>query len=280
MAEQVRRRLKGEGAIEVKAPGTPLDTAKKVRRVRKVVPPRGDLPLPAPQPVEEPAPVVEPPKPESPPEIPEEFKCAKCGCTLKAHTAECPICGERYIDIPKEALEELERAEKDSSTALDEIIDTDEQGAPCVIFDATEGVVDFIQKDARAFEVALICSECGTALEFATDKCPICGTELETADAGLAGLASEMSFEEYASEEIDCPQCGEKVKLAKGKCPVCKTLVMRSDPHGVLRRLDPVIHGDNVIFLHLDVESGELNYLQRAVRKEGFEKLTIRLEAA
>ncbi|OGS43653.1 MAG: hypothetical protein A3K76_04325 [Euryarchaeota archaeon RBG_13_57_23] len=279
MAEQVKRRLKGKGESEKIASAAPLEAAKKIRRVRKVVPPQGGVPIPPQEPQKEAPPVAESPKPEAPAEDLDEFMCMKCGCTLKAHTTECPICGERYIDLPKDALDELEKAEKDSSTTLDEVVDKDEQNAPCIMFDAAEGVVDFIEKDARAFEVALICSECGTALEFATDTCPICGTAMENPDAGLAGLASELSFEEYASEEIDCPQCGEKVKLAKGKCPVCKTVVMRSDPHGILRKLDPVIHGDNVIFLHLDVKSGELNYLQRAVKKEGFEKMTIRLEA-
>jgi len=182
------------------------------------------------------------------------------------------------VELPKDAVNEPEKVKDGLSGVSDDLIGRDFGEKSCAVFDADEGVLDFLEKGPKAYEVALICSECGTALEFATDVCPLCGTEMESADAGLVGLVSEMTFDEYASDEIDCPQCGERVKLVKGKCPECKATVMRSDPHGVLRRIDPVIHGDNIVFLHLDVATGELSYLQRSVNRERFEKLTVRLE--
>ena len=279
MAERVTRKLKAEDEVENDAPAAPLSETKKVRRVRKVVPPQCIVSQPVPEQPTEAPPVVEAPEPAIPTDEPQEFKCMKCGCTLEAHTEECPICGERYVDLPKDLLAEHEKAEKNNSESLGELASDVEGDAPCVLSDADEGVIAFLEKDPKAFEVALICSECGTALEFAIDKCPLCGSDMENPDAGLVGLVSEMTFDGDASEEIDCPQCGARVRLAKGKCPECKESIMRSDPNGKSRRLDPVIHGDNVVFLHLDVEAGELSYLQRAIKKEGFEKQTIRLEA-
>lgn len=208
----------------------------------------------------------------------DKFSCVKCGIELEAHTNECPICGEKYLDLPKDALDQLEKAEAEEDSASLAVGEESEDKPQCVVFDAEEGVIDFIQKDSKAFEVALICSECGTALEFATDSCPICGADMDTPDAGLVGLVSEMTFEGDASEEMVCPNCGEEVTLEKGKCPQCGESIIRADPGGKTKKLNPVVRGENVVFLHLDVEAGELSYLQRGLKKEGFEKMTVRLE--
>jgi len=280
MADPVQRKLRAREDADASVPAVALPESRKVRRVRKVTAPVGAAPTADAEPPSELPQVPLAPEPKADFEAPESFRCMMCGCILEAHTVECPICGERYLDLPRDALEALEKAEKDDSQVLDSLSGEGGCEAPCVLFDAEEGVIDFLEKDSKAFEVALICSECGTALEFATDKCPICGSDMDNPDAGLVGLVAEMTFDGDASEELDCPQCGERVMLEKGKCPECKVSIMRPDPKGRPQRLDPVIHGDNVIFLHLDVESGELNYLQRAMKKEGFEKMTIRLEGA
>ncbi len=280
MGENVVRKLKtGEDDRTIPSAEAP-QMVKKTRRVRKIVPPQVRLESTLPEQPAQVVPVAETLAAAAPPEEPEDFPCLKCGIMLEAHTCQCPICGERYLDLPKEALDELEKAEADEPETLDGASDQDTGAPPCVLFDADEGVIDFLEKDSKAFEVALICSECGTALEFATDRCPLCGASMDSPDAGLVGLVSEMTFDGDASEEMVCPQCGEQVRLAKGKCPECKALIVRSDQNGRSARLDPIVHGDNVVFLHLDVMTGELSYLQRAVKKEGFEKMTLRLEAA
>lgn len=276
----MKRRLKAGEDGDTITSATPPQMIRTTRRVRKVVPPQVKVELPFSERPSEVAPVVEKPAAAPPPEEPEGFACLKCGIMLEAHACECPICGERYLDLPKAALDELEKAEASEQEALDGVSGTDAGSPPCVLFDADEGVIDFLEKDSKAFEVALICSECGTALEFAADACPLCGASMDTPDAGLVGLVSEMTFDGDASEDMVCPQCGEQVRLVKGKCPECKALIVRSDQNGRSQRLDPIVRGENVVFLHLDVMTGELSYLQRAVKKEGFEKMTLRLEAA
>jgi hypothetical protein len=39
-----------------------------------------------------------------------------------------------------------------------------------------------------------------------------------------------------------------------------------------------VVHGENVVFIHLDVESGELDCLLRTPHRLGLEHLTVKLE--
>jgi hypothetical protein len=85
-----------------------------------------------------------------------------------------------------------------------------------------------------------------------------------------------MEFgENDLEEELDCPHCGEHVSLAQGACPACHEKVEGADSAG---KIEPVVHGDNVVFMHLDVETGELNYLQRLAKRLGFEQMTVHLD--
>ena len=144
---------------------------------------------------------------------------------------------------------------------------------------ATEqGVISFTEGDEICIDFAMECENCGTFIEFLTDRCPICGRKFDVAETGLVSLFSDMDFETDRAAEIDCPVCGVRVRPSRGKCPECKEPIGftgRDDP-GV--KVDPIVHDDNVVFVHFDVESGEVNCLQRVENSSGLEHLSVHVE--
>jgi len=215
---------------------------------------------------------------EAPKAEPGSFNCLECGAPLSLGADRCPKCNSRYVEISDEALKELESAEMDIGDESEDGEVVEKDGAPCIHFDLETGTVSYLEDDDRAPDFMLECSHCGTEIEFDTDRCPICGTALESSDVGLVSLFTDMKFDEVKEDEMDCPLCGEHVTLTKGKCPACSEIVQGWDPMDPSAKVDPVIHNDNVVFMHLDVETGELNYLQRMAKKLGFEQLTMQLD--
>jgi uncharacterized protein with PIN domain len=209
---------------------------------------------------------------------PGSFNCLQCGSPISLGADRCPRCNSKYLEISDEALKELESAELDLEDESGEGEVVDKEGAPCIHFDAETGTVSYLEDDDRAPDFVLECSHCGTEVQFDTDRCPICGTLLESSDRGLVSLFSDMKFDELKEDEMDCPLCGEHVTLTNGKCPACSEIIQGWDLKDPSARVDPVIHNDNVVFMHLDVETGELNYLQRLAKKLGFEQLTVQLD--
>lgn len=215
-----------------------------------------------------------------PPAVHEDtFPCIQCGADVPKSADACPKCHAHYIkDLTEEELALDEAGSDDIQLTEDAEEFLNKEGVPCIHFDAETGTISYLEADDRDPDFMLECSHCGTAVQFDTDKCPICGTKLDVVDSGIVGLFSDMKFEDENSKDIDCPHCGEHVTLMNGKCPDCGEAVRGWDPAEVVEKLDPVIHTDNVVFLHLDVESGELNYLQRLARKLGFEQMTVHLD--
>jgi len=123
-----------------------------------------------------------------------------------------------------------------------------------------------------------VCHNCDTEIELNADVCPICGAPLNAHDNGLVRLFSDMKFEDDCSGEIDCPFCGEKVILQDGSCPSCLELVHAEDGIEPSERVEPVVHGENVVFVHLDVERGELDCLLRSAHRLALEHMTVKLE--
>ena len=215
---------------------------------------------------------------EAPKAEPGSFNCHQCGAPLSLGAARCPKCNSRYVEISDEALKELESAEMDIGDEAEDGDVVEKEGAPCIHFNLETGTVSYLEDDGRDPDFMLECSHCGTEIQFDTDRCPICGTALGLSDTGLVSLFTDMKFDEVKDDEMDCPLCGEHVTLTKGKCPACSEIVQGWDPRDPSAKVDPVIHNDNVVFMHLDVETGELNYLQRMAKKLGFEQLTVQLD--
>lgn len=207
------------------------------------------------------------------------FRCAECGTMVPMTAERCPGCHVRYIkDVSDEDLKALEAAEASGWDDEEPEMALNPDSTPVVHFDAESGVMNYLTDTGGDPDFMLECGNCGTAIEFNTDRCPICGSRLEQADIGIASLFRDMDFEWDRPDELRCPSCGEHVKLVDGRCPSCNELISE-DHASASDKVDPIIHNENVVFVHLDVESGEVNFLQRLAKKLGFEHLTVQLES-
>ena len=218
---------------------------------------------------------IAPSLPTPPHGTPETFTCIQCGAEVPLEAERCPICQSLYIkDVSDEALDEVAAAEDAFDEDANALMAT--EAIPCIHFDADTGTISYLEKDDSDPDFMLECSHCGTAVLFDTDNCPICGTKLDVTDTGIVSLFADMEFgENDLEEELDCPFCGDHVSLVQGACPACHEKVEGADSAG---KIEPVVHGDNVVFMHLDVETGELNYLQRLAKRLGFEQMTVHLD--
>jgi rubrerythrin len=205
------------------------------------------------------------------------FTCFVCGGTVSITAERCTHCDARYIrDIPPEAIAEMEAAESDAAFVDEPVIKRDR--VPCIHFSPESGIMNILEDDNREPDFVTECDGCGTLVEFSTDRCPICGKIFEAADSGLVAVFKGMEFDKDCSGEMDCPLCGEVITPRDGKCTACGELVHADNPKDPSSKVEPLIHNDNVVFMHLDVESGEVNYLQRLMHKFGFEQVTVQLE--
>jgi len=143
---------------------------------------------------------------------------------------------------------------------------------------ANRGVLSFAEGDEICTDFAAECSNCGTLCEFLSERCPVCGKKFDVAGTGLVSIFSGMDFDTDHSAEIACPVCGETVRPKRGRCPECKEAIGFTSSHDPGVKVDPIVHDDNVVFVHLDVESGEVNCLQRSENASGFEHLSVHIE--
>gem|GEM_PF-953605 len=215
------------------------------------------------------------------PQEPTTFTCAQCGASVPIGASLCPKCDCHYLsDISDQDIRDLESAERefheDALPDAGRIIGRME--APCIHFDAMDGTVSYLKDDNETPNISVVCSNCDTEIEFEADRCPICGTKLDKAESGLVGLFKGMEFDTDESMEMDCPFCGEHVVVTNGTCPKCSEAVRPADVGSPAERVEPVIHMDNVVFLHLDVSTGQVNFLQRLAKNQGFEQMTVQLE--
>lgn len=226
-----------------------------------------------------PVPVTAPPP--GPVHEPETFTCVQCGARMPSGAERCPTCDSHYLNgISDEQLRDLEEAEgaAQNETLPDSVRMIERSKAPCIHFSAESGTVSYLQVDDDAPDISLECGHCGTEIEFDAERCPICGSKLENPRIGLAGLFAGMEFDDIGSEEMDCPVCGERVTVLDGKCPACQETIKPNGTEDSCEKIDPVIHTENVVFLHLDVSTGEVNFLQRLARNQGFEQATVQLD--
>ena len=122
--------------------------------------------------------------------------------------------------------------------------------------------------------VSLECSHCGTEIEFITRICPMCGASLTRQRSGIVSLLADSTFDEDSADELDCPLCGDRVLLIDGTCPSCGEAVSSAGSE----KVDPIIHMDDVVYLHLDVPLGELSYLQGLGKRQRFEQMSFRID--
>lgn len=136
-----------------------------------------------------------------------------------------------------------------------------------------------LAKDLKDEEFVRECCHCGTEIEFETDRCPICGTRLGSPDSGIVEFFKGAEFAEDRQEALACPTCGEPSLTTEDVCSACGERLSGPDDEQAAR-MDPIIHTDKVVFLHLDVSSGELEYLRRLENTHGFGQATVQISTA
>lgn len=209
--------------------------------------------------------------------VPKTFACAQCGAPVPLDADACPRCRVRYIrDIPDEALAELDLAEQLDEEELMEIKDIND--LPVLHFDAMDGLMHYLEHDEGESEFVLECNNCGTLVQLDIGRCPLCGAPLGVTDAGLVSIIAGTGFNEERMSELECPSCGEHVVLVEGACPLCDAVIEGPEGSEADDKTIPLIQTENVVFVHLDLETGDLNYLQRHLNKMSVEHMSIHLD--
>jgi len=88
-------------------------------------------------------------------------------------------------------------------------------------------------------------------------------SESYVSDQGLVALMAGLRFDRDNDPSLKCPSCGEDIAIEKGQCPECHELIRAKDPHALESQVLPVIDAHNVVYVHLDVESGNLKFVQK-----------------
>jgi rubrerythrin len=219
------------------------------------------------------APVAAQPKPA----VALTFTCYQCGAQVSFDSERCPRCKSFYLkNLRDEDVDELLRAEQMRDTPLDDFVER--ANSPVVHFDAETGVMHFLEADKGEPDFVFECAHCGTVVELNTDRCPICGTKLELGDTGLVGMFTDMEFDAGPLDDADCPFCGEKVSLDSGKCPACSNDLGACGDCDPAHKVRPVLRAENVVFLHLDIVTGEINFLQRNTARHGYDQVSVQLD--
>lgn len=81
-------------------------------------------------------------------------------------------------------------------------------------------------------------------------------------DEGLVGLLTGLKMDPDNDSFLRCPSCGEDIEIERGQCPKCRELIRAKDPYAVEARVLPVIDAKGVVYVHLDVQSGDLSFIQ------------------
>jgi rubrerythrin len=211
---------------------------------------------------------------------PRYFVCVECGARVPEGSSACPKCREKYIlDLSPESVAELERAQLEfAHDDVDCLELRTPETLPVLHFDALDGIISYLEPNTDESDFVLECSHCGTLVALDIVHCPMCGTELGVSDVGILSLLKDTEFDTESISELECPHCGEHVTLKDGVCPSCETLIIDLDASGAQNRTIPIIRNENVVFVHVDLETGDLNYIQRHLCKLAIEHTSIQLD--
>ena len=208
------------------------------------------------------------------------FECPECGAHIPENIEMCPICHVKYLrDICPEALAELDKAMSEATRSYGDLIEIkDLDSMPVLHFDTVDGLMNYLEQDDEESEFMLECPQCSAVVQLDEERCPVCGTTLEPSDVGILSLLRGLDFNSEDLSELECPQCGEHVTLENGVCPVCEAMICDPEGSGDDKKLVPVIGNDNVVFIHMDLEKGDLNFIQKHLGKITPDHVSIQLD--
>lgn len=191
----------------------------------------------------------------------------------------CPKCGIRYVSEYAPDYQGIE--DRTQFSVNDQICVLENNRMTCMYFDVNGGTISCADFSC-IMEEAVECLHCGILVETPIEKCPICGHVLLRQSVGLTEIVHDVEIgeelENQMNSEIVCPICGENSKLSDGRCLKCDTqlITLEDDPK---YRLRPLLPTGSVIFVHLDVETGAISYLERGRNRKQSGEVTITLGA-
>ena len=176
-----------------------------------------------------------------------EFDCLNCHLRGTVGMDHCQGCGTKYV---WQDLSEMEGKAGDGDDDLSN--DTqplfDQKAVECGYLDVESGIFAFTGPTSPNKYQLSECQNCGTFLEVPAKSCPLCGGALKILTGNLAKLASGViSARGMTEEEMDASGGG----------------VEDGDPRGE-EFFNPLIRAlptENIVFAHLNVESGRLECL-------------------
>lgn len=207
------------------------------------------------------------------------FTCYQCGARVSYDSDQCPKCRSSYIKgLKDEDVDELIKAEEMPEEPTEDFVEA--HGSSVVHFDADITIMNLLDDDRTDPGFVSECSHCGTVVELSTSRCPMCGTPLEHLSVGLVDMFADMEFDPEPFEDADCPYCGEHVTLRSGDCPSCGKAVDVRDERDPTLKVRPVLTARDVVFLHLDIETGDINVLKRNTMRHRYDQMSVHLNGA
>jgi len=199
------------------------------------------------------------------------FDCLNCHSHGLFGMDHCLGCGTRYVwaDIP----EGDERPCEDDLSSDSEPL-FDQKTVECGYLDVEGGVFAFTGPTCSNRYELSECLNCGTLLEVPVRSCPLCGGALIQMTGGLTKLISGVIAGSRIAPDptgrIFCQSCGDMVDGKGSSCSNCNArLIPQSVELSIpLIRIFPT---KNIVFAHLNIESGTMECLSQDGRPESIE---------
>jgi RNA polymerase subunit RPABC4/transcription elongation factor Spt4/DNA-binding transcriptional ArsR family regulator len=189
-----------------------------------------------------------------------ELPCLNCNASINYGDERCAECGTRYVweDILDFLSQTVGIPEGHESDGIEPLFD--QGGVECGYFDVKNGIVAYLGRP-KGGDGPLECTRCGTILEIELDRCPLCGGTPKRMVAGIAKIITGL-----IPDAGDISDSGDNIpreQLAEGE-----EYLQFEDFHGHdsiddSKPILPVLPSEKGFFVHLNVESGEIDYLTR-----------------
>lgn len=199
------------------------------------------------------------------------FDCLNCHSHGLFGMDHCLDCGTRYVwqDIP-----EVDEGSSDDDLSSDSEPLFDQKAVECGYLDVEGGVFAFTGPTCSNRYELSECLNCGTLLEIPVKSCPLCGGALDQLTGGLtklmSGAIAGSRITTDLSGRVFCQSCGDMAYNKGGNCSNCTA---RLSPQSVELSipLSSIFPSENIVFAHLNIESGTMECLSQDGQSESIE---------
>ena len=188
-----------------------------------------------------------------------ELPCLNCSASINYGDERCSECGTRYVweDI-LDFLSQTIGMEGNGADGIEPLFD--QGGVECGYFDVKNGVVAYVGRP-KAGDGPLECTRCGTILEIELTRCPLCGGTTKRMVSGIAkiitGLIPNADEVSDSMDEIPLGRDSDGEEYSPFE------YLHGHDTIDDSRPILPSLPSEKGFFVHLNVESGEIDYLTR-----------------